>query len=245
MPSHDPSANPSFPPTRWSLLLDLRSGDVKVADRALGELCRLYWYPVYAFVRREGMDAEDAQDLTQGFFTRLLARGDFLSVDQAKGKLRTYLLAGVKHFMVQDWRRRTAEKRGGGAQALPLEAAEAEYRYAQEPSDLASPDALFDRRWALDTMEEALRQVEEEYREAGKAELHAALQPFISAKAKADDFQALTTHFHMTEGSLHVAVHRLRQRFRKCLEKLVAETVSSPEEAGDELRHLLTLLVGG
>jgi len=235
--------DPAFPLTRWSLILNLRSGDVQAADRALAELCRLYWYPVYVFIRREGAGPEDAQDLTQGFFARLLERGDFEMADQRLGKLRSYLLGAVKHFMVQDWRRRSAGKRGGGVVPLSLDAAAAEHRYAMEPADVVSPDALFDRRWALDTMEEALRQVEQEYAEAGKRDLHAALQPYIASRARSEDMQEVAQRFQMTDGALHVAVHRLRQRFRRSLEKLVSETVSQPDQVQDELRHLLGLLV--
>jgi len=236
--------NAAFPATRWSLILDLSSGDAKSAEQALEELCRLYWYPVYAFVRREGAAPEDAQDLTQGFFARLLERGDFQKVQAERGKLRTFLLSSVKNYLVQDWRHRSAQKRGGGAEALSLDASLAEERYAHEPGHGLSPDALFDRRWALDTMEEALARVEREYATAGKAELHAALQPFISAKPKGGDMQVIGARFGMTEGALHVAVHRLRQRFRRSLESLVTETVGSRAEAGGELRHLLGLISG-
>ncbi len=220
----------------------MRSGDAKAVDRALAELCRLYWYPVYAFVRREGAGPEDAEDLTQGFFARFLERGDFSLADQDRGKLRTLLLSSVKHFMVQDWRHRSAQKRGGGVLPLSLDTAAAEDRYAQEPANFTSPEALFDRRWALDTMEEALRQLEQEYIDAGKATLHTALQRFISAKPKGHDLRDLAAQLNMTEGAIQVAIHRLRQRFRQCLEALVAETVSSPTEVAGELRHLLSLL---
>jgi RNA polymerase sigma-70 factor (ECF subfamily) len=275
--SFPPPGGPAFPATRWSLILDLRSGNAASAERALEELCRIYWYPVYAFVRREGAGPEDAQDLTQGFFARLLERGDFLTADAEKGRLRTFLLTCAKHHMVRDWRHRSALKRGGPAAAAAGAAslhdraagagaagggsggggsggggggrngyaAGAEERYAREPVDAAgSPDELFDRRWALETLEEALGRVEREYAAAGKAELHAALQPFISAKPKAGDIAGLAGRFGMTEGALHVAVHRLRQRFRRSLEELVAETVGSREETGEELRHLLGLIAG-
>ena len=234
------AASPAFPATRWTLILDLRSGDERSAGRALEELCRLYWYPVYAFIRRQGAGPEDAQDLTQGFFARLLERGDFKSADQEKGKLRTFLLSAVKNHMVQDWRKRAAEKRGGGSVPLSLDAAED--RYALEPADLRSPDALFDRRWALDTLEESMKRLEQEYADAGKAELYAALQPYISARPQGAAYAALGPRFKMTAGAVQVAVHRLRQRFRKSLEAVVAETVAAPEEVDGELRHLLALL---
>lgn len=234
------AASPVFPATRWTLILDLRSGDARSAGRALEELCRLYWYPVYAFIRRQGAGAEDAEDLTQGFFARLLERGDFLTAEQEKGKLRSFLLTGVKNFMVQDWRHRTAEKRGGKAPALSLDAAE--NRYALERADDLSPDAVFDRRWALDTLEESLRRLEREYAESGKAELFAAFQPYISARPQGAAYEAIGPRFQMTAGAVQVAVHRLRQRFRKNLEAVVAETVSAPDEVDGELRHLLALL---
>ncbi len=240
----DPSeaANPAFPATRWTLILDLRSGDERSAQQALEELCRLYWYPVYAFIRRPGAGTEDAEDLTQGFFARLLERGDFLTADQEKGKLRSFLLAGVKNHMVQDWRHRTAEKRGGTASALSFDAITAEQRYALEPADEATPDAIFDRRWALDTLEESLRRLEAEYSGSGKGDLFAALQPYISARPQGAAYEALGPRFQMTAGAVQVAVHRLRQRFRKSLEAVVAETVATPDEVDGELRHLLALL---
>jgi DNA-directed RNA polymerase specialized sigma24 family protein len=237
------AASPVFPATRWTLILDLRGGDARSAGRALEELCRLYWYPVYAFIRRQGAGPEDAEDLTQGFFARLLERGDFLSAEQEKGRLRSFLLAGVKNHMVQDWRHRTAEKRGGTSAPLSLNAAEE--RYALEPADsAATPDAVFDRRWALDTLEESLRRLEAEYAESGKSELFTALQPFISARPQGAAYEALGPRFQMTAGAVQVAVHRLRQRFRKSLEAVVGETVAAPDEVEGELRHLITLLAG-
>jgi DNA-directed RNA polymerase specialized sigma24 family protein len=241
-PAQPTLAGSSFPATRWTLILDLRSGDGPAADRALSELCRLYWYPVYAFVRRQGSPPEDAQDLTQGFFAMLVQRGDLERVRQEKGRLRTFLLAALKNHLVQDWRHRTAQKRGGGVLPLPLDTALTEARYCQEPLHPATPDALFDRRWALDAMEEALRQVEEDYTAAGRAALHEALQPYISTRINAAQAAEIGRAFAMTEGAVHVSIHRLRQRFRRTLERLVASTTGSGEDAADELRHLLEII---
>ena len=221
----------AFPATRWTLIVDLRSSDARAAGNAIEELCRLYWYPVYAFIRREGAGPEDAEDLTQGFFARFLERGEFL-------------LGSVKNFMIQDWRHRTAEKRGGKLAAISLDSVTAEQRYAHEPADSATPDAIFDRRWALDTMEEALRRLEQEFREAGKADLYTALQPYISARPQGAVYEGIGPRFGMSVGAVQVAVHRLRQRFRKSLESIVAETVATPEEVSAELRHLVGLLTG-
>ncbi|MDB6071291.1 MAG: hypothetical protein JWL81_2462 [Verrucomicrobiales bacterium] len=241
-PAGPKSPDPPFPPTRWTLILDLRSGDAGAADRALTELCRLYWYPVYAFVRRQGSGPEDAQDLTQSFFARLLERNDLAGVQQEKGRLRTYLLGAMKNHLIQDWRHRSAQKRGGGHPALPLDAEGVEKRYASEQSHLCSPDALFDRRWALDTMAEALRRLEEEYNDSGRTELHGILQPFLSSRPAPGHVPEAAIRLGMTDGAFHVALHRLRQRFRRILESLVADTVGSQEEAADELKHLLSLL---
>ena len=233
----------AFPATRWTLIVDLRSGDVRAAGSALEELCRLYWYPIYAFIRREGAGPEDAEDLAQGFFARFLERGDFLSAQQDKGRLRTFLLGSVKNFMIQDWRHRTAEKRGGRLAPISLDAVTAEQRYALEPTDCATPDAIFDRRWALDTMEEALRRLEQEYVQAGKQELFHALQPYISARPHGTAYEGIGPRFGMSAGAVQVTVHRLRQRFRKSLEAAVAETVATQDEVNSELRYLLGLLV--
>ena len=234
---------PAFPVTRWTLILGLRGEDEKVARRALEELCELYWYPVYAYIRRQGAGPDDAQDMTQGFFARLLERGEFSHAEQSKGKLRTFLLARVQNFMVQDWRHRTAQKRGGGQSPLSLDVAED--RYALEPLDILSPDALFDRRWALDTLETAIARLEREQNAAGKGEVFAALYPFLAAKPQGDDYEAVGAKLGMTTSAIHVAVHRLRQRFRRALESAVAETVASPDEIEEELRHLLSLLLVG
>ena len=165
-----------------------------------------------------------------------------MSVEQQRGKLRTYLLGALKKHIVSDYRHRNALKRGGPESILSLNAADAEQRYSREPTDLASPDLLFDRRWALDTMEEALREVEEDYVNSGKAAIHAALQPYLSAKPNKPEISEIATRFSVSVNYVRVAIHRMRQLFRKSLQRLVAETVSSKEEADGELRHLLSLL---
>jgi RNA polymerase sigma-70 factor (ECF subfamily) len=232
-----------FPATRWSLVMDLRNGDADTAGRALDTLCRLYWYPVYAFIRRTGPTPEEAEDLTQGFFARMLQREDLKSADRAKGRLRSFLLAAVKNFTASDWERRSAAKRGGGTQPVSIDAVAAEERYAMEPVNLESPDALFDRRWALDTLEAAFAKLESDQRTAGKGDLYAALQPLISSRPGPDTYEALGTQFHMSAGAVQVAVHRLRQRFRNALESVVAQTVADREEVEEELRHLFSVLV--
>lgn len=208
--------------------------------RALEELCRLYWYPVYAFIRRQGASSEEAEDLAQGFFARLLERRDLLSAEREKGRLRSFLLARVKNHLVQDWRRRTAAKRGGTGQPLSLD--DAEVRYALEPAGLVSAEALFDRRWALETFETALRRLESEYADAGKRDLFEALMPWLSSRPSDQTYASLAPGLGLTPGALQVAVHRLRQRFRRCLENAVADTVADPDEVESELRYLLSLV---
>ena len=228
----------SFSATRWSVVL-AAAGE---ADDALATLCRAYWYPLYAFLRRQGLSTHDAEDVTQGFFAHLLGKSALTHVDPAKGRFRTFLLASLKHFLADERDRADAQKRGGGQANISLDACDAEERYALEPCDDFSPDRLFDRRWAIAVTEQALARLESEYSAAGKGALFSALKPLLTAPGTARPYSEVCAEFGMNEGALKTAVHRLRQRYGAALRAEIAETVGTEEEIDDELRHLLEVI---
>ena len=232
------SAARSFSATRWSVVLAAAAD----ADGALATLCRAYWFPLYAFLRRQGLAPHDAEDATQGFFAHLLGKGALAHVDRAKGRFRTFLLASLKHFLADERDRANAQKRGGGAPAISLDAIAAEERYALAPRDELSPDKLFDRRWAVAVIEQALARLGAEYSAAGKGALFDALKPLLSSPGEARPYAEIGARFSMNEGAVKIAVHRLRQRYGAALRTEIAETVGTAAEVDAELRHLLDAL---
>lgn len=211
------------------------------AEEALEALCRAYWFPLYAFVRRQGVTPHDAEDLTQGFFQHLLVRGALGRVAQDKGRFRTFLLASLKHFLADERDRAGAQKRGGGRSTISFDACDAEARYAIEPRDELSPDRLFDRRWAIAVIDRALVRLTAEYAASGKTSLFDALRPLLTGGA-ASSYVELGAPFGMNEGAVKVAVHRLRQRYGVALRAEIAETVDTAAAVDAELRHLLDAL---
>ncbi|QIF06212.1 sigma-70 family RNA polymerase sigma factor [Roseimicrobium sp. ORNL1] len=218
-----------------------RESDATRMHSALAALCRDYWYPLYAFVRRRGHAPHDAQDLTQAFFADLLER-QISGVDPSRGKFRSYLLGALKHFLANDWHRSTAKKRGGGHVMLEWDALDAESRFALEPSDALSLDAevLYDRRWALQLLEKSMVKLQAEFEAKGERERFVVLKATLgnANPAPAD----LATSLGMTEGAVKVAVHRLRQRYRDILREEISQTVMSPAEVDAEMRHLVAVL---
>lgn len=232
-----------FPETPWTQVALAGDGNT-LAHKALSNLCNMYWYPVYAFLRRSGRGAHDAEDLTQEFFQRVLKANDFGKAEKGKGRLRSYLLGALKNFLAYDHRRRTAQKRGGGAVVLSFDADEAEERYAKEPGQDAAPDQVFDRRWAMTVLENALGELEAEYKARGKVDLFEALSPQLSLAGvdSADSYEAIGNRLEMSVGSIKVAVHRLRKRYREMIFRHVAPTVEDENEVGDELAYFLSCL---
>jgi RNA polymerase sigma-70 factor (ECF subfamily) len=212
------------------------------AEDALAALCRAYWFPLYAFVRRQGISPHDAEDLTQGFFAHLLAKGALGNVAREKGRFRTFLLASLKHFLADERDRAQAQKRGGGQTAISFDACDAEARYAIEPRDELSPDRLFDRRWALAVIDRALARLRYEYAASGKSALFDALRPLLTGAGAAISYAELGAPFAMNEGAVKVGVHRLRQRYGAALRAEIAETVDTAAEVDAELRHLIDAL---
>ena len=236
------SAQSWFVTTHWSVVLSAREKDSAGSEEALEALCRSYWYPLYAYVRRQGHGPHDAQDLTQEFFARLL-RADYLkSVAREKGRFRTFLLVALKRFLANEWDRARAQKRGGGQAQMTLDTSEAETRYQVEPAARLDADRIYDRRWALTLLEQTMGRLRGEFAEAGRAKEFERLKIFLTADKGTIDYAALAMEFGQSEGALRVAIHRLRKRFRELFREGIAHTVSGPEEAEEEMRHLLAAL---
>ncbi|MGA2051672.1 MAG: sigma-70 family RNA polymerase sigma factor [Opitutales bacterium] len=233
-----------FATTRWTVVLAAGRETSPQAARALEELCGAYWYPLYAYVRRRGHGREDAEDLTQEFFARLLERDYLQAAARAKGRFRTFLLVAFQRFLANEWDRARAQKRGGGRPVLPLEAETAERRYQIEPVDELSADRIYERRWALTLIEETVGRLRREFAQAGKAGEFEQLKSFLTADREKIPYAELAVSLGQAEGALRVAVHRLRRRFRELFRQEIAQTVSSPEEIEAELRHLLAALGG-
>ena len=212
--------------------------DTPQSKAALEQLCRTYWYPLYAYVRRRGYSPEDAQDLTQGFFARLLARQSLATVHPERGLFRCFMLAALKRFLVNDYERAGAVKRGGTKAHVPFDGREAEERYCLDAGEQNTPDKLFDRAWALSVMEAASGRLEEEYRLEGKDRLFERLKLFLAGNEKETTYATAGTELAMSEGAVKVAVHRMRRRYRDLLREQVAHTVSSTANLEDELQSL-------
>ena len=233
-----------FVTTHWSVVLAATRNDTTRAQQALARLCQAYWYPLYAYVRRRGHDAHDAQDLTQEFFARLLAQNWLAQADRERGRFRTFLLAAMGHFLANEWDKARAQKRGGAVQIVPLQLDSAETRYGHEPVDPVTPEQGYDRQWALALLEEVLNRLREEHAGEGNAESFDALKLCMVGDRQAQPYAVLATKLGMTEGAVKVAVHRLRQRYRQLLREEVGNTVATPGEVDEEMRHLFAVLGG-
>jgi len=245
--SGDNTVGPSkawFATTRWSVVLAAKDRTCAQGQEALATLCQTYWYPLYAYVRRQGHRPDDAADLTQEFFTRLLEKDWLADVSRAKGRFRSFLLAAMGHFLANEYDKAQAKKRGGACRIVPLDIETAETRYSLEPSDPVTPEQLYERQWALTLLDQVLARVQGQYAQEGKADLFAVLRPCLSGKSDAQPYSVLAARLGSTEGAVRVAVHRVRQRYRKVLRDQIAQTVCSPEEIEPEIRHLMRVLSG-
>lgn len=248
----DAASNPSsmlpalFPPTRWSVVQAAArmpgSETGSATGSALEELCRIYWYPLYAYVRRRGCSREDAEDLTQEFFRQLLARRWLADADRDKGRLRTFLLIALKRFMAKEWRRAQAQKRGGDQVLVPMDTAFAESRWAANPSPGLTAEAVFDRQWALTLLDLSLRRLEAEYASQGKTDEFTRLKGCLTAAHGTMDYGALSIELGLSEGATRVAVHRLRKRFRELYREEIRQTLPPDADLDDELRYLAACL---
>jgi DNA-directed RNA polymerase specialized sigma24 family protein len=237
---YEPATGSLFPATPWSQLVRLR-GDDASARAALARVCQLYWYPVYAYIRSRGNAVHDAEDLAQGFFLRLLERGDLANVSERDGRLRNFLLAAMKNYLAYTHRHDMALKRGGAAQQVSLDVEWAEGRLQQELSYASDTDRLFDQRWALALLENVLHELRAEYERTHRGEVFAALSAVLSVSGAAVSYPDISQRLGITEQNARVAAHRLKKRYRELLQKHIEATVESPAEADAELDHLLTV----
>jgi len=226
------------------VVLTAGHSDTLHARAALEKLCRAYWYPLYAYVRRRGQSAEDAKDLTQEFFARLLERNWVGRADQQKGRFRSFLLSAMNHFLADEWDKARAQKRGGGAMPVPLQFDTAETRYGYEPVDNVTPEHSYERRWALTLLDEVLQRLRSEYEQEGRKEYFAALHPCLVGERTSQPYAELAAKLGTSEGAVKAAVHRLRQRYRELLRDEIAQTVAEPGEVDGELKHLHAVLAG-
>ena len=241
-PHAPPAGAEHFATTHWSMVLAARDRALPQAEAALEDLCRTYWYPLYAFVRRRGHDADEAQDLTQGFFLRLLEKDYLKVVDRAKGRFRSFLLAAFEHYLLNEYDRRNARKRGGHCKILSLDWVAAEARYAAEPAHAETPEKLFERRWALTLLDGVLHCLGEEYGRAGKEPLFARLKPHLLDEPDAVAYAQIAAELELTEAAVKMAVHRLRKRFRQHLYDEISRTLELGEEIESEIRFLFEAL---
>jgi RNA polymerase sigma factor (sigma-70 family) len=223
------------------MVLHAGRSDSTAARVTLAQLCQTYWYPLYAYARRRGNSPEDAEDLTQGFFARLLELNSLADVRREKGKFRSFLLASLNHYLSDEWDRARAQKRGHG-RIISLEANLAEERFAREPADALTPEKLFERKWAMTLLESAVQRLQGEYESAGKGALFAALKFGIAGEQSDVSYTELSSQLGLSEPTLRVTIHRLRQRYRQLLRDEIARTVASEAEVNGEIRHLFAAL---
>jgi RNA polymerase sigma factor (sigma-70 family) len=228
----------SFPPTRWSLIIATRERPTTEARRALAGLCGSYWYPLYAYARRVGHNAADAEDLTQGFFARLIEKHYLEDYDRERGRFRSFLLTSFRHYIANERDRALTQKRGGG-RVVALDLEDAERRYRLEPADPITPERLYERRWAMLLIERAMEKLEAE---ADRPSHFQRLRSFLTGEPAKTSYRQLAEQMGVSEGAAKMAVHRLRGKFRNLLQAQVAETVAGPEEIKEELRYLLSVL---
>ena len=231
-----------FLPTQWSVVLEAQRTQPQRAQAALERLCSLYWYPLYAFIRRRGHDREDAEDLTQSFFAHLLGKDALSRVDRSKGLFRTFLLASLVNFLNDERDRQQAAKRGGGKQIFSWDELDAEERYQHEPAGTITPEKLFERRWALTLIDQVMLRLRREYEAGGKQELFDQLEPCLTGQVSPGFYDEAATRLKMNAGAVRVALHRLRRRLGELLRSEIAHTVTRPEEVEAEIRYLFAAL---
>lgn len=241
MPEAD-DRQPLFLTTRWSVVLEARDQASPGSARALESLCQTYWYPLYVYVRRQGHDAHDAQDLTQAFFARLLEKNYLLSVDREKGRFRAFLITAMKRFLLNEWDKTSAQKRGGGIAALSLDAETAEHRYLLEPAAPENADFAYERRWALTLLEQAMAKLRADYEGSGRGSEFEILKVHLVADRGEVSYTEIAAVLQTSEGAARVALHRLRKRFRQLFREEITDTVSNPADVDDEVRHIVSIL---
>ena len=230
-----------FNTTHWSVVLEAQ-GESPAAQEALEKLCRTYWRPIYGFVRRQGTGTEDAEDLTQGFFALLLERKDLNTVRKEKGRLRSYLLTSVKHFLADESRHAMAVKRGKGQRLIPLDEIRERERVDVERSDRLTADQIYERRWALTVLEQVLTRLRDEYRSAGNVRFFDQMKKMLMDEPDRPSQAEIAGEFDMTENAVKQAFYRFRQRYQALLREEISHTVAMPGDIEDELRHLIAVV---
>jgi len=231
-----------FQTTSWSLVRAAAGAPTTSSKEALAELCQKYWLPVYSFIRRNGYDREKSQDLTQGFFALLIEKQYLLDTDRKRGKFRSFLLTAVKHFLVNEWDRENALKRGGGKVMISMDIATAEKRNKSTAMEAETPESLFERRWVYSLLEIVMTKLQAEFADAGKADEFKRLSPFLIEDSKTGRYKSLAEEMKTSEGALRMSVHRIRRRYLQILRTEIADTVAKPEDIDEELRYLYTIL---
>jgi len=234
------SKQPAFVTTHWSVVLSAQNEDSPQSAEALATLCSAYWFPLYAFVRRQGRSPHDAQDLTQEFFARLLEKDYLKSAAREKGRFRTFLLVALKRFLANEWDRQHAQKRGGFTPVVSIDQEQAESRFESEPAHILQPDVLFDRQWAVTLLERTMKRLHEEYITSGRTKLFEFLRSALARDESALPYAQIASQLNLSEAAVKMAVQRLRARYREILRAEIAETVSSPDEVEEEIRHLFS-----
>lgn len=237
--SSESESRRTFPTTRWSLIVECRRTPNPDCRTALETLCAAYWFPLYVYARRQGASVENAQDLTQGFFARLLEKHYLNDFDRERGKFRTFLLSAFRHYITNERDRDRSQKRGSGQVLIPLDVQDAERCYRLEPSHNVTPEKIYERYWAMVLLERALTRLKAE---AGSSAHFDSLRVFLTGASSVASYKELAETLGSTEGALKVAVHRLRRKFGELLREEIADTIARPEDADDELRYLLSVL---
>ena len=231
--------NESFATTHWSLVLAAGKGASADAQKALAALCQTYWYPLYAYVRRQGRQPDDAQDLTQAFLAQLLEKHYLQSADPERGRFRSFLLTAFKRFLSKERNRERTKRRGGGRKLLTLDFEAGERQYNLEPAHEATAEKIYEQRWALTLLDRVFARLRDEFEQAGKQKEFNGLKVYLTGEAGTLSYQEAAAELGMTEGAVKVAVHRLRRRYRDLVREEIAQTVAGPEEVDEELRQLL------
>ncbi len=233
-----------FTTTHWTVVLNAKDPKSPVAADALEQLCRTYWYPLYFYARRSGLNKESAEDSTQGFFARILEKNFLSQVQREKGKFRSFLLASLKHFLADEREKAKAVKRGGDREILSLDALAAEERYAREPVDTRDPGKLFERQWALTLLDRARERLKAEYVAKGKAELFEHLQLFESGAKESPAYGEVAPRVGLSEGGLRSAVFAFRKQYGELVRNAVAHTVADPAQVDEEIQYLIRVVKG-
>ncbi len=239
-----PGRDRGFATTHWTLVFDAGAAGTPEAKAALAELCSRYWYPLYAYVRRRGYQAAEAQDLTQGFFARLLEKNTLAHAAPERGRFRSFLLASLGNFLANEWDRQTADKRGGARRTMSLDLAAGESRLLAEPAVVETPERLFDRQWACTLLDAVARRLHDEFAAAGKERQFELLQPALAASGRGANYTEIGQQLGLSEEAARQAASRMRRRYRELLRAEVAATVADPEQIDDEIRSLFAAVSG-